>query len=96
MQTVLGKKKVPLPQIKISDCIPYTVVPKEVTNLITPFSNLDKGGEIPFTPCRSLPQDKTYGTIRMSRRTPKEIEVYKKKQTQKEKSPLGPNENKKN
>ena len=27
MKTVSNKKKVPLPQIRISDCVPYTVVP---------------------------------------------------------------------
>ena len=27
MKIVSGKKKVPLPQIRISDCIPYTIVP---------------------------------------------------------------------
>ena len=27
MRTVSGKKKVPLPQIRIFDCIPYTIVP---------------------------------------------------------------------
>ena len=87
MKTVLGKKKVSLPQIRISDCIPYTIVPKDVTGPVIPFSNPDKGGEIPFTLCRSLLQDETYGTIRMSLRTLEEIEVYKRKQAQKEKSP---------
>ena len=48
MKTFLGKKKVPLPQIRISDCIPYTIMPKDVTNPVIHFSNLDKGGEIPF------------------------------------------------
>ena len=28
MKTVSSKKKVPLPQIKISNCVPYTIVPK--------------------------------------------------------------------
>ena len=27
MKTVLNTKKVPLPQIRISDCVPYTIVP---------------------------------------------------------------------
>ena len=79
MKTVSGKKKVPLPHIIISDCIPYIIVPKDLTYPVILFSNLDEGGEIPFTPCRSLPQDETYGTIRMSRRTLEEIEVHKRK-----------------
>ena len=28
MEKVLGKKKVSLPQIKIFDCVPYTIVPR--------------------------------------------------------------------
>ena len=31
MKTVSKKKKVPLPQIRISDCVPYTIVPQGVT-----------------------------------------------------------------
>ena len=37
MKTVSNKKKVPLPQIKILDCVPYTVVPQSVTNPPIPF-----------------------------------------------------------
>ena len=78
MKIVSIKKNVPLPHIRISYYILYTIVPKDVAYLVMPFSNPDKGGEIPFKPCRSLPQDETYGTIRMSRRS-EEIEVYKRK-----------------
>ena len=80
MKIVSGKKKVPLPQIRISDCTHYSIVPRDVTNPVIPFSNPDKGGEIPFTPWRLLPQDETYGTIGISLRTLEEIEVYKRKQ----------------
>ena len=41
MKTVLGKKKVPLPHIRISDCIPYTIVLKDVANPVIPFHNPD-------------------------------------------------------
>ena len=88
MKTISGKKKVSQPHKIISNCILYTIVPKDVTEPVIPFSNLDKGGETPFIPCRSLPQDETYGTIRMSKITLEEIEVYKRKYEQKAKSPL--------
>ena len=76
----------PLPNIKISDYAPYTTVPKDVTNSSIPFTNPKEPGEIPFVPFKTLPQDETYGIIRMSRRTPEEIEKYIRKQAQKAKS----------
>ena len=42
MKTVSGKKKVSLPYIQISDYIPYTIVPKDVTYPFTPFTNLEE------------------------------------------------------
>ena len=39
MKTVSGKKKGPLPNIKIYDFIPHTIVPKDVTNPFIPFTN---------------------------------------------------------
>ena len=61
-------------------------MPKDVTNPSIPFTNPKEPREIPFVPFKTLPQDETYGTIRMSRRTPKEIEKYKREQAQNEKS----------
>ena len=91
MKTVSGKKKVSMPNIQISNYVPYTIVPKDVTNPSIPFTNPEKLGEIPFIPFKTLPQDETYSIIRMSRRTPEKIEKYKRKQAQKvnssEKSP---------
>ena len=78
MKTVSGKKKVPLPHIRISYCIPYTIVPLDEQNPPRIFTNPDKG-EIPFTPGKVLPQDETYGTIKMSIRILAEIEEYLKK-----------------
>ena len=86
MRIVLGKKKVQLLQIRISDCIPYTIMPLDEQTPHRLFTNPNKG-EILFTPCRVLPQDENYGTIKMSIRTPKELEEYLKKKTEKEKSP---------
>ena len=39
MKSVSGKKKVSLPNIQISDYIPYTIVPKDVTYPFIPFTN---------------------------------------------------------
>ena len=86
MKTISVKKKVPLPTIQISDYKPYTIVPKDVTNPSIPFTNPEEPREIPFVPFKTLPQDETYGTIRMSRRTHEEIEKYKREQAQKAKS----------
>ena len=96
MKTVSGKKKVSLQNIQISDYVPYSIVPKDVTNISIPFTNPEKPGEIPFVPFKTLPQDENYGTIRMSRKTPEEIEKYKREQAQKVKSPeKSPKETKK-
>ena len=72
MKTVSSKKKVPLPNV------PYTIVPKDVTNPSIPFTNPEEPREIPFVPFETLPQDETYGTIRMLRRTLEEIKKYKR------------------
>ena len=64
MKTVSGKKKVLLKQIRISDCIPYIIVPRDVTDPPIPFSNSNPGGEIPFVPCKAPSQNKTFGTTK--------------------------------
>ena len=53
MKTVLNKKKVPLPQIRILDCVPYTVVPPGVTYPILPFLNLNPDDEGPSKLCKA-------------------------------------------
>ena len=42
MKTVISKKKVPLPNIQISDYVPYTIVPKDVNDPFIPFTNLEQ------------------------------------------------------
>ena len=59
MKTISNKKKVPLPQIRISDCMPYIIVPQGVTNRPIPFSNPDLKEERPSKPCKALAQNKT-------------------------------------
>ena len=41
MKTVSSKKKIPLPQIQISDCRPYTIVPQGVIEPRIPYTNPD-------------------------------------------------------
>ena len=100
MKTISGKKKVPLPYIRVSNCIPFTIVPLDEQNPPKLFTNPDKG-EIPFTPCRVLPKDETYGTIKCRPRTPEEIEKYNNEQASKPSKPSkpaikSPKENKRN
>ena len=87
MKTVSSKKKVSLPQIRISDCIPYTIVPQDVIGPPIHFSNPNPSEEIPFIPCKAPSQNKTSGTIRRKELTPlEEVEQYLKKEAAKEKS----------
>ena len=87
MNTVSGKKKVPLPQIRISDCMPYTIVPQDVTDLPIPFSNPNPGEETPFLPCKAPSQNKTFGTIGRKELTPvQKVEEYLEMEVAKEKA----------
>ena len=54
MTTVLGKKKVPLPKIQISDMVPYIIVPKNVEDLVIPFNQPIEPHPILFTPLRQF------------------------------------------
>ena len=59
MKIVSNKKKVPLPQIRISDYVPYTVVPPSETTPILPFINPNPNDEGPSKPCKAPAQNKT-------------------------------------
>ena len=74
MKAVSDKKKVPQPQFRISDYVPYTVVPPSLDNSEIPhfFSNPNIVEPEPLAPCRVLPQDATYRTIRSVRAEPQE------------------------
>ena len=77
----------PLPQIIIFDCIPYTIVPRDVTNPPIPFSNPNPGGEIPFVPYKAPSQNKTSSTIEKKELTPvEEVKEYLKMEATKEKA----------
>ena len=51
MKIVSSKKKIPLPQIRISNCRPYTIVPQGVTDPLIPYTNPDSIGAGTSTPC---------------------------------------------
>ena len=85
MKTVSNKKKVPLPQIKISDCVPYTVVPLGETNPILPFLNSNPYDEGPSKPCKALAQNKTHSeTRKKGTNLVEEVEVYLRMEAAKE------------
>ena len=87
MKIVSGKKKVPLPQIRILDCKPYTIVPQDVTDPPIPFSNLNPSEETPFEPCKAPPQNKTSSAMGRKELTPvKEVDEYLKMEAAKEKA----------
>ena len=50
MKTVSGKKKVSLPKINISYCVPYIIVPQDVQDFVIPYSQLVEPQVIPFKP----------------------------------------------
>ena len=77
MKTVSGKKKVPLPQIRISDCHPYVIEPIGCLNEppYIPFVNPNPVGPKPSAICKVLPQDETYRTFRPVGTDPPEGEV---------------------
>ena len=70
MKTVSNMKKMPLSQIRISDCVPYTVVPQGITNSPIPFSNPNPEEERPSEPCKEPAQNKTPSSIRKKRTNP--------------------------
>ena len=87
MKTNSNKKKVPLPQIRISDCVPYTVVPQGVTNPPIPFSNPNIEEEIPSKHCKAPAQNKTPSAIGKRELTPVEgVEEYLRMEAVKEKA----------
>ena len=50
MKTVSSKKKIPLPQIRISDCRPYNVLPQGVIEPSIPYTNPNSIGVPPCAP----------------------------------------------
>ena len=87
MKTISNKKKVSLPQIRISNCVPYTVVPPGETNPVLPFlnPNLDKVGH--SKPYKEPAKNKAPGVIKKKELTPiEEVEEYLRMEAAKEKA----------
>ena len=63
MKTVSNKKKIPLPQIRISNCRPYTIVPQGVTNRPIRYTNSDSIGAGPSRPCTKTRKNENHSTI---------------------------------
>ena len=89
MKTVSNKKKVPLPQIKILDCVPYTIVPPGETNPVLPFLNPNPAREGPSEPCKEQVKNKTPGVKKKKELTPiEEVEEYLRMEGAKEKAAM--------
>ena len=85
MKTVSNKKKVPLPQIRISDCVCYLVVPLGETNPTLPFLNPNPDKERPSEPCKELTKNKASGVTEKKELTPvEEVKEYLKMEAAKE------------
>ena len=85
MKTVSNKKKVPLPQIRISDCAPYTVVPQGETNPVLPFLNPNPDVKSPSEPYKETTKNKTPSTSKKKELTPiEEMEEYLRMEAAKE------------
>ena len=87
MKTVSSKKKIPLPQIRISDYRPYTIVPQGVTNPPIPYTNPDSIGAGPSTPCTEIRKNENHSTTEKKEFTSvKEVEEYLRTEVAKERA----------
>ena len=77
MKTVSSKKKIPLPQIQISNCRPYTIVPQGVTDPPILYTNPYSIGSGTSTPCTETQKDKTSRSLGKKELTlVEEVEEY--------------------
>ena len=92
MKTVSNKKKESLPQIRIFDCVPYTIVPPGETNPVLPFLNLNPDPEPskgPFEPCKEPIKNKSPIVKKKKELTPvEEVEEYLRMEAAKEKAAM--------
>ena len=85
MKTVSNKKKVPLPRIRISDCVPYTVVPPGEMNLVLSFLNPNPYVKSLSEPYKEKAKNKTPSTSKKKELTPvEEVEEYLRMEATKE------------
>ena len=87
MKTVSSKKKIPLPQIRILDCRPYTIVPQGVTDPPIPYTNPDSIRAGPSTPCTETRKNENHSTTGKKELTPVEkVEEYLRMEATKERA----------
>ena len=85
MKTVSSKKKIYFPQIRISNCRPYTIVPHGVTDAPIPYTNLNSLGAGPSAPCTETQKSKTTRTSGKKELAPvEEVEEYLRMEIAKE------------
>ena len=85
MKTVSNKKKVSLPHIRITDYVPYTVVPPGETNPVLPFLNPNPDVKSPYEPGKETAKNKTPSTSKKKELTPvEEVEEYLRMEAAKE------------
>ena len=86
MKTVSNKKKVSLPQIRILDCVSYTIVPPGERNPVLAFLNPNPTREEPSEPYKESVKNKVPGVKKKKEMTPmEELEEYLRMETAKEK-----------
>ena len=87
MKTVSSKKKIPLLQILISNCRPYTIVPHGVTYPPIPYTSPDSIKTGTSTPCTETQKDKTPKTLGKKELTlVEEVEEYLRMEAAKERA----------
>ena len=87
MKIVSNKKKLSFPQIRISNCVPYTIVPLGETNPILPFLNPNPDKEGPSEPCKEPAKNKAPGVTKKKELTlVEEVEEYLRMEAAKEKA----------
>ena len=85
MKTISNIKKVPLPQIRISDYVPYIIVPPGETDPVLPFLNPNPDIKGPSAPYKETTKNKTPSTSGKKELTPvEEVEEYLRMEAAKE------------
>ena len=70
---MFSKKKIPLPQIQISDCRPYTVLPQGETEPSILYTNPESIRVPPYAPYKETEKDKPPSTSDKKELTPVEV-----------------------
>ena len=72
MKIASNNKKIPLPQIRISGCRPYTILPQGVTEPSIPYTYLNSIGVSPCAPYKETKKYKPTNTLGKKELTPEE------------------------